>query len=65
MCDIICPEGKIQVCCEICNQTYQFQEQVILQLLKHLGMWCLKALRAKMQRREWCSRDLSEHVHVM
>lgn len=28
-------EGKIEVCCEFCNQTYQFQEQDILQLLEH------------------------------
>ncbi len=28
--DIMATEGKIEVCCEFCNEKYQFQEEEVL-----------------------------------
>jgi redox-regulated HSP33 family molecular chaperone len=31
---IMAQEGKIEVCCEFCNEKYQFQEEEVLALIR-------------------------------
>lgn len=31
--DIMATEGKIEVCCEFCNEVYQFQEEEVLEYI--------------------------------